>query len=169
MVLQAMAVLEQKKALFVYGLGGHGVGGAFVAGVGHEQPVFEQGFRFDISAGVGKRQKHAIGPAVIERFARRPARFLSKIEFQIRPVTPQAREDARQQKRRNRRDHAHPQIARKRLAGGADHVSQFFGFAQHAACLARDSVTETGEPHNPAVALDQSHADERFEFAQASG
>ena len=62
----------------------------------------------------------------------------------------QARENARQHERRNRRDHAHAELARKRLSCGLNEVGEFFGFAQQPVCLRHDLIAQRGEANHSA-------------------
>src|SRR3546814_7260977 len=65
-----------------------------------------------LAAGIRQREQHAIGAAVVEPLARRPARLLAQEQLEIGVITPETGQDARQHERRDRRDHAHPHLAR---------------------------------------------------------
>ena len=57
----------------------------------------------------------------------------------------------------------------QRLALGPGHVGKLLGLAQHAHRLVRDLLAERGEAHHAPRALDQRHAEQRLELAQAGG
>ena len=86
----------------------------------------------DLAGGIGKRQQHAIGAPVVERFDRVVAGLFAQEQLQRWPLPPQSRQDARQEERRDRGDHAHPQFARERLARRLDEGGQLLGFAEKA-------------------------------------
>ncbi len=121
----------------------------------------------DLAGGVGEGEQHAVGAAVVQRFDRVAAGLLAQVELELRALPAQPRQDARQQERGDRRDHAHPQLARERLARGLDQVGQLLGLAQQAVRLGDHRVAERGEAHHPPAALDQRHAEQRFELADA--
>ncbi len=55
------------------------------------------------------------------------------------------------------------------LPFGARHLGQFFGLAEDAHRLVRDPFAERGEADDAARALDQHHAEQRLELAEAGG
>src|SRR5690606_40923026 len=63
----------------------------------------------------------------------------------------------------------YPELAGERLARGLDEIGQFLGLAQQAVGLGDDRVAERGEADHAAAALDQRHAEQRFELADAGG
>src|SRR5690606_41198863 len=63
---------------------------------------------------------------VMERFDRVVAGLLAQEQLEVRPLLPESRQDSRQQERRDRRDYAHPELARQRLAARLDEVRQLF-------------------------------------------
>ena len=55
----------------------------------------------------------------------------------------------------------------KRPALGAGELGELLGFAQHAHRLVGDLLAERGKAHHPTRALDQGHAEQGLELAQA--
>src|SRR3546814_12417512 len=66
-----------------------GRGRLLAFGKGDEQPVVEQRPRRDLAAGIRQREQHAIGAAVVEPLARRPARLLAQEQLEIGVITPE--------------------------------------------------------------------------------
>jgi hypothetical protein len=104
---------------------------------------------------------------VVQALARLAAGFLAQEQLEVGIVLAQPRQDARQHERRDRRDHAHPHLARKWPPGGARDIGELVGLAQHAPRLFDEALAERREPHHAARALDQHHADQRLELANA--
>ena len=165
MVLQAMAVLEQEQPILVDGVGGHvGPARRLAAGEGDKKRIVEQGEAVHPPAAVRKGEQHAIELAAMERVAGGLAGLLAQEQPELGPLPPEARQQPRQQERRDRRDHAEPQLAGERLAGGADDVGKLLRLAQDPLRLGGDLDAERGEADHPPGALDQGHADLRFEL-----
>ena len=117
----------------------------------------------DLATAIGKRQQHAVGAAVVQRLACRAARLLAQEQLEVGIVLAQPREDARQQEGRDRRDDAHPHLARQRPPGGARHVGEFLRLALMAGLRSRE-VAEQAEPTTKTTA---DKADEAPKAAEA--
>ena len=105
--------------------------------------------------------------AMAQEFYRGMTGFLAQEELELRSLGAQAGEEAREQERGDGRDDAHAQVSAKRLAGRLGDGGQFLSLAQHPVRLFHDTVAERGEADNPAGALDQGHADQRFQLPDA--
>ena len=136
---------------------------------GDEQPVVEQPRALHVAAGEGQGEQHAIGTAMAQRLAGLAAGFLAQIELEVGILLAEPRQDARQQEGRDGGDDAHPHLARERTTGGAGEVAQLVRLAQHAAGLLHDPLAQRREADHPAGALDQHHADQRLQLADAGG
>ncbi len=102
----------------------------------------------------------------MQALARGARGLFAQEQLEVGIVAAQAGQDVGEHEGRDRRDHAHPHLARQRPAGSARDVPQFLRLAQHAARLVRDPVAQRREAHDAAGAFDEGDADQRFEFAQ---
>ena len=138
-----MPVLKQQQPCFIdVGRLNRRRGGLFVVfGEGDEQPILEQRLRRHVAARVRKREQHAIRAAVVEPFAGGGAGLLAQEQLEIGIIGAQPGQDARQQERCDRRDHAHPHLAGKRPSRRAREIAELFRLAQHAPRLVSDAIT----------------------------
>ena len=102
----------------------------------------------------------------MQRIAGRLAGFLAQVELEIGPLLAQPRQHRRQQERRDRRDHAHPQFAMERLALRPGDIGQLLALAQDPNSFVGDLSSKRREADDPAGAFDQSDAKQGFELAQ---
>jgi hypothetical protein len=166
-ILQAMAILEKKESIFVDRRRiDRAAGGSLARREGNIERIVEQQCRIHFAAVERQCEQHAIELPAVQRLTGGAAALFAKIEFQVRPFAAQPRQHCRQEERRDRRNHAHPQITVKRLPLGGGEFGEFLRLAQDSRRLVGDLLAEGGEAHQPARALDERYAKQCLKLAK---
>ena len=168
MVFEAVAVFQQQQPALIDQFGQYLLRriARIVLGKGHEQRIKLDRLLLHLTRGEGQRQQHAVRAAAVERFDCGRAGFLAQEQLQRRALTAQARQHPGEQERRNRRDHAHPNLARQGQPARLDEVCQLLRLAQHPVGLGNDIIAQRRKPHRALGPLDQDHAQQVFQIAK---
>src|SRR5579864_2312472 len=156
MVLEAVAVLEQKQPVLVDCRRLDGAPARrFARGKGDEQRIVEQQGRINLTAVERKGEKNTVQLTPVKRLAGCRARLFAQVELELGPLAAEPRKHCWEKKRSDRRNDAHPQLAMQWLTLGACHFSKLFGLAQDPNSLVGNAFAERREPHEAASALNQ--------------
>src|SRR5581483_6153575 len=171
LVAQAMAVLEQQKALIgeIVELEAR-LAREFVAlGDGEQERLLEQEFAVKLIVVDRQREDRGVEAA----FAQLPQHdlgfLLDEQQFEPREAFADARDHVRQQVRPERREDAEPDRSRFGIERASRDRADLLDFVEHLARALGDLAADVGEQHLARRALDERHAELILELLDLRG